>query len=253
MSSKKAKSEQAKSALPVPPYQRRNPSPETKRIVVAHSNDANLLTEATEAGRRDSTSQKARVQSSQHQWTQKSSPDSSEARLTDAELTAAGIAGRRASTSFRRPSNRQSAKKPSSHSNIPELPPETEHDQNRPASVQPGAQRIAGIAGDLLEHALSVPSIPEDVVLMNATRVDEVYATETVNLAEQQQQEKFRRRKFFLFGCATSTIFVGAVIAIGVIFTRPSPTVAPNTSNTHNGPLLFGSWYQRVRSDSFLA
>ena len=249
MSSKKAKSEQAKSALPVPPYQRRNPSPETKRIVVAHSNDANLLTEATEAGRRDSTSQKARVQSSQHQWTQKSSPDSSEARLTDAELTAAGIAGRRASTSFRRPSNRRRTSKGLSPQSVISGPPKL-----KPNHVQPGAQRITGIAGDLSEYdedgnsqlltsgVLPVPSILKDAILTNATSVDEVYAIETVNVAKQQQEEKIRRRKFFLSGCATSTILIGAVVTVAVVLTRPSPAVGhtpyPSTFQPTMAPSL---------------
>ena len=130
MMSRKGTYQQDIGALPVLPYQRRNPSPESKRIVVAHPNDANLLTEATEAGRRDNTSQKSRLQSSHRRSTQKSPPDSLETRPTDADMTAAALAGRRASTRCRRHSNRQSTQKPSSHSNIHGRP-EIERDQNR--------------------------------------------------------------------------------------------------------------------------
>ena len=276
--SRKGTSQQDIGALPVPPYQRRNPSPESKRIVVARPTDANLLAEATEAGRRDSTSQKSRLQSSQHQSTQKSPPDSLEARPTDAEMTAAAVVGRRASKGLSpqsvisgppklKPNHVQPGAqritgtasdlyedaKPSSHSNISGRS-EIERDKNRPASVKPGAQRIAGIAGDLSEYdedgnsqlltsgVLPVPSILKDAILTNATSVDEVYAIETVNVAKQQQEEKIRRRKFFLSGCATSTILIGAVVTVAVVLTRPSPAVGltpyPSTFQPTMAPSL---------------
>lgn len=115
--------------------------------------------------------------------------------------------------------------------------------------VLPGAVRVGGAqqsssslyrSAEMMEDHMGDAAV--EPVLVQAQKVDEVYATETISLSKQQKEEKRRRRKLFLFCGVLSCSFIGVMIAVILVFALPpqtapqslslSPSSAPSFSRT---------------------
>jgi hypothetical protein len=109
----------------------------------------------------------------------------------------------------------------------------------------PGAVRVGGgeqSSSSIYRSSEMIGDAEVEPVLMQAQKVDEIYATETISLTQQQYEEKMRRRKLCLFGVVLALSFVGVIIAVVLVFALPprtsaqelslSPSNAPSFSQT---------------------
>lgn len=131
---------------------------------------------------------------------------------------------------------------------------------NHNAVLTPGAQAVSGdIYGNDIEHnnhhdalaaAAPPPSFADEggtttimdaesdgIILTEATKVNEIYATETVDVKRQNWQERKRRRRLFILGFISASLLVGGIVTASILLTRPAkatdaPTSAPTMAPT---------------------